>query len=118
MGDRMSEPTVYDCRREGAEPGSLRFSCNVRVLDARTGERIPNVFYLRTSPPLVGRFVTGPDGEPMVNPARLKRRVPDGRGGTRLEIYYDRLEVWEPGRRWVAVAVAGGGAVARSEGAD
>lgn len=107
---------VYDCRGGGAEPGALRFPCNVLVLDPADGGRIANVFYLDTSPARVGRFVTGPDGEPLVSPARKKRFVPDGRGGRKLEVYYDRLEVWEY-RPWVAVAADTRQVIARSDGA-
>lgn len=120
---------VYDCRPSGVEPGSIRFPCNVRILDARTGQRIANVFYLSTSPPRVGRFLVGPDGLPLVR--ATGRKIP----GTRRHVEnltwapskmapvpivpdkikeYERLEVYEP-RRWVAVAVGTGEVVAKSE---
>ena len=107
---------VYDCRRDGREPGSVGFPCNVRILDAATGERIANVFYAQTAPAKLGRFVSGPGGEPLVD-ARTRRRVPAaGPGGRRAAVEYDRLEVWEVGRRWVAVSVATGEVVEKSEG--
>lgn len=108
---------TYDCRARDREPGSTSFPCNVRILDPATGGRIPNVFYARTSPPMLGRFVTGPDGEPLADP-RTRRKVgaatPDGKG--RAAIVYDRLEVWEAGRPWVAVAADTGQVIAKSEG--
>lgn len=106
---------VYDCRKDNPEPGSIRFPCNVRVLDPADGRRIENVFYLSTGPARVGRFVVGADGEPLVSPERKRRLVDNGRGGKKLEIYYDRLEQWtfQP---WVAVAVDTGEVVAKSEG--
>lgn len=106
---------VYDCRPNPV-PGSLRFRMNVRVIDPATGERIPNVFLLDTAPARVGRFVTGPGGEPLAGPERKKRWVGDGRGGRRVEYYYDRLEVWEY-RPWVATAADTGEVIAKSEGA-
>lgn len=105
---------IYDCRRDGRDPRAESFPCNVRVLDPATGERIPNVFFLDTSPAQVGRFVTDADGNPMAGGRRKVLRA-DGRGGKRLDFEYDRLEVWEY-RPWVAVAVAGGGVVAKSGG--
>lgn len=109
-------PTVYDCRRDGRDPAGVPFPCNVRIVDPATGARIAGVFYARTSPPRLGRFVMGPAGEPLVDPkTRRKVRRPDGRGGTRVEVVYDRLEVWER-RPWVAVAADTGRAVAQSEG--
>ena len=108
--------TVYDCRKSGREPGSISFPCAVRILDPATGERLANVFYAATDPPRVGRFVLGPAGEPLVNPlSRRKVWVDNGRGGKKLEIVYDRMELWER-RRWVAVRLDGGGVVAKSEG--
>lgn len=111
---------IYDCRKDGRDPRARYFPCPVRVLCAATGDRIPNVFFLNTAPvgggPTLGRFVTDALGQPLVSPQRKRRRVPDGRGGTKLEIYYDRLEVWER-RPWVAVALEGGRVVAKSEGA-
>lgn len=111
---------VYDCRKEGREPGSIRFPCNVRIVDPVTGAPFPaTVFYLSTSPAKVGRFVVAPDGAPMVSPHRKKRWVDNGRGGKRVEFYNDRLELWEF-RPWVALRLnrdgTTGEAVARSEG--
>lgn len=110
----------YDCRKEGRDPTARAFPCAVRILCAVTGERIANVFFADTAPEgagaSLGRFVTGPDGEPMAAPQRKKRWLSDGRGGRKLDIYYDRLEVWER-RPWVAVALDGGHVVAKSEGA-
>lgn len=107
----------YDCRKEGRDPTARRFPCAVKIVCPQTGERIANVFFLDTAPlgsPSLGRFVTGPDGEPLVSPERKKRFVPDGRGGRKLECYYDRLEVWER-RPWKAVALESGEVIAKSE---
>jgi len=107
---------VYDCRPEGREPGSLHFPVAVKILDPATGERLANVFYAATDPPRVGRFVLGPDGGPLVNPlSRRKVWEDNGRGGKKIRIVYDRLEVFEF-RPWVAVRLDGGGVVAKSEG--
>lgn len=105
---------VYDCRKDGREPGSISFPCNVRIVDPATGERIPNVFYLATDPPQVGRFVVGPDGEPMADAKKRTKRFVEENGRRRLIIEYGRLEVWER-RPWVATAMSGGGVVAKSE---
>jgi len=104
---------TYDCRKEGREEGSASFPCNVRILGL-SGEKIDNVFYARTSPPLIGRFVTGPDGTPLAGPERKKRWHVKPDGSKRVEYYYDRLECWYR-IPWVAVAVDGGGIVARSD---
>lgn len=113
-------PVVYDCRKEGREPGAHYFPCNVRVLDPQTGQRIENVFLLCDSPAKVGRFIVDANGVPLVNPNRKRRFIPDGRGGKKLEIYYDRLETVEY-RPWVAVRLhtdgSTGEVVAKSEGA-
>jgi len=105
---------VFDCRKDAREPGSIGFPCCVRIIDTATGVRIPNVFYAATSGKL-GRFVTGPDGEPMAD-SRTRRRTwheePDGR--RRMEFVWDRLEVWEI-RPWAAVSVETGECVAKSE---
>lgn len=109
---------VYDCRPEGREPGSLHFPVAVKILDPATGERLANVFYAATDPPRVGRFVLGPDGGPLVNPlSRRKVWEDNGRGGRRVRIVYDRLEIWER-RRWVAVALDTGQVIAKSQGCD
>lgn len=116
MTAAATAPRVYDCRREGRDPAATSFPCGVKIVDPVTGDRIPNVFYASTSPPRLGRFVLGPDGEPLVDP-RSRRKVgrctPDGKEKAR--IVYDRLEVWEA-RPWVAVALDGGGVVEKSEG--
>lgn len=109
----------YDVRKVGRDPTARRFPCAVKIVDPATGERIANVFFLDTAPlgsPSLGRFVTGPGGEPLASPVRRKRLVDNGRGGKRLEVYYDRLEVWER-RPWVAVALDTGAVVAKSEDA-
>ena len=110
----------YDCRRDGRDPLARSFPCAVRVIDPATGQRIPNVFFLDTAPegggPALGRFVTDASGVPLVSPHRKRRMVDDGRGGKKLEIYYDRLETWER-RPWVAVALDGGQVIAESEDA-
>jgi len=109
----------YDVRKVGRDPTAGYFPCAVKIVDPATGDRIPNVFFLDTAAvgaPSLGRFVTGPGGEPLVSPVRKKRTVDNGRGGTKLEIYYDRLEVWER-RPWVAVALGTGAVVAKSEDA-
>jgi hypothetical protein len=84
----------------------------VKILNPVDGERITNVFYASTHPISIGRFVTGLDGEPLAT-NRRKRWVPNGRGGKKIEIIYDRLEVWEC-RPWVAIATDTGEVVARS----
>lgn len=104
---------TYDCRREGREEGSVSFPCNVWIVDPVSGQTIPNVFYARTSPSLIGRFVTGPDGTPLVGPERKKRWHAKPDGSRRVEYYYDRLEQWDR-IPWAAVAIDGSGVVARS----
>jgi hypothetical protein len=107
---------VYDCRPTAREAGSIGFPCSVRIIDPATGARIANVFYAGTAPAKLGRFVTGPDGEPLVDPkTRRKKWVTDPDGRRRIEIVWDRLEVWTlcP---WVAVAADTGEVVAKSEG--
>jgi hypothetical protein len=109
----------FDCRKENRDPTARLFPCAVKIIDPQTGERIANVFFLDTTPlgsPSLGRFVTGLDGETLVSPERKKRRVDNGRGGWKLEVYYERLEVWER-RSWVAVAVDTGEVIAKSEDA-
>lgn len=108
---------VYDCRKDNREPGSRLFPVRVKIVDPSTGERIPNVFYASTSPARLGRFVTGPSGEPMVD-ARSRRKVRDGenaRGYPKFKIVYDRLEVWAD-RPWKAVALDTNEVVTKSEG--
>lgn len=110
----------YDCRKDGRDPLARYFPCAVKIIDPVNGLRIPNVFFLDTKPegaePALGRFVTAADGLPLVAPQRKKRFADDGRGGKKLEVYYDRLEVWER-RPWVAVALGTGEVVAKSEDA-
>lgn len=108
---------VYDCRKEGRDPRALYFPCNVRVLDPATGARIPNVFYLSTSPARVARFAVDQNGDPLVDPKtrRKVRRTDPRTGRPRIDYTWDRLEIWEY-RPWVAVAVDGGRVVAKSEG--
>lgn len=120
----------YDCRKEDRDPLARSFPCPVRILCAATGERIPNVFFLDTSPARVGRFVAGPDGEPLArHTGRRLRGLPvhlSDVGGTVVTPAagkrvqgsvreYERLEVWED-RPWVAVALDTGETIARSEG--
>jgi len=105
---------VFDCRKDGKEIGSRSFPCSVKILNPVNGERITNVFYAATSPARIGRFVTGPDGEPLACD-RKKRWVPNGRGGQKIEFYWVRLEIWEL-RPWIAVAVDTGEVVAKSDG--
>lgn len=108
---------IYDCRREGREPGAVGFPCNVRIVDPATGERIANVFYASTAPAKLGRFVMGPGGEPMVDArTRRKKYTTDAAGRKRVEIVWDRLEVWEA-RPWKAVALDTNEVVVKSEGA-
>lgn len=108
--------SVYDCRRDNRDPSARSFPCNVRFVDPSTGDRIPNVFFAQTSPPRIGRFVTGVDGEPLVDSAsRRKVSYTGDDGRERCRIEYDRLEVWER-RPWVAVSVDGGGVIEKSEG--
>ncbi len=120
--------TIYDCRKQPV-PQSRRFPCNVRIVDARTGARIPNVFYLDTHPPQVGRFLVGPDGEPLAkatgkrvrgrpeHAARVdwapSRMAPVATTPDSLP-EYERLELFER-REWLALSVDTGEVVARSE---
>lgn len=110
----------YDCRKEGRDPLAGSFPCPVRIVCAQTGERLPNVFFADTAPlgsPSLGRFLTGPDGEPLVSPVRKKRWVKNQHGRPAIEIYHDRLDVWER-RPWRAISVATGEVVAQSEGSS
>ncbi|AMV24597.1 hypothetical protein VT84_09390 [Gemmata sp. SH-PL17] len=86
---------IYDCRKDGRDPRARYFPCPVRVINPADGERIPNVFFLDTERCQIARFIVDAKGEPLVSPQRKKRMVDDGRGGMKLEIYYDRLETWE-----------------------
>jgi|GEM_PF-6291383 len=105
---------VYDCR-PAPEPGSVRFPCNVRVLDPRDGSRVPNVFLAATGPARLGRFAADAAGQPLASPVREKRLVDDGRGGKRVEYRNARLDLYEF-RPWVAVRADTGEVVATSEG--
>lgn len=105
---------VYDCRKDGREPGSISFPCNVRIVNPANGERITNVFYASTSPARIARYILGPDGTPLVHPQQRKRWVDNGRGGKKIEIYHDRLEEWEY-RRWIALAIDTNQVIAKSE---
>ena len=123
---------TYDARPPGPsslrEAGSIRFPCAVRIVDPKTGLRIPNVFYARTNPPRIGRFLVGHNGEPLARPTG--RKV----GGKRMDlrnvndeiIYrdklvsgkmgeYERWDVYED-RSWVAISLTTGEVVASSEG--
>lgn len=121
---------VYDCRKEGREVGALSFPCAVQILDPATGIRITNVFYLSTSPAKIGRFLTGPNGEPLARATGRKIKGEkkhaeaidwaESKMPSKLIIppkvkEYERLESYE-WRPWVAIAINGGGVVARSEG--
>lgn len=122
---------TYDARPPGnfaREAGSLSFPCPVRIVDPATGQRIPNVFYARTSPPRIGRFMVGHNGEPLARPTG--RKV----GGKKMDlrtvtgeliardktvsgkmVEYERYDVFED-RAWVAVSLVTGETIARSEG--
>lgn len=89
---------IYDCRPRPVR-GSHRFTGPVKVLDAATGEHVPNCFYLDTQTHQIGRFVTDNLDRPMV--------AADGKS---------RLERWET-RPWVAVTMDGKTVVAKSGGA-
>lgn len=123
---------TYDARPPGnnsqREAGSISFPCVVRICDPVTGERIPNVFYARTNPPRVGRFLVGHNGEPLARPTgrkvggkRMDLKTVDDElierdkivSGKMLE--YERYDVYED-RAWVAVSLATGKVVAKSEG--
>ncbi len=87
---------TYDCRKSPAF-GSVKFPCPVKVLDARTNERIPEVFFLDTITGRIGRRVRGADGRLLLHPAG------------------HHVEVWEH-LRWRAVSLADGIMIAQSEG--
>jgi hypothetical protein len=107
---------TYDCRKTGQVPGAARFPGPVKIIDPATGERIPNVFFLDTSPAQVGRFITDAAGQPMVDAKsrRVISEVNSDTGRPVRRIVFDRLELWEH-RPWAALA-PDGGVVARSEG--
>lgn len=119
----------YDCRNEGRDPLARSFPCPVKILCAVTGERIANVFFLDTSPARVGRFVTGPDGQPLARyTGRKLHGLPvhlvdvqgapttrqDGKQVQGAVREYERMELFES-RPWVAVAVDTGEVIAKSE---
>lgn len=124
---------TYDARPTGnnspREAGSIRFPCAVRIVDPKTGMRIPNVFYARTNPPRIGRFLVDDAGNPLVRPTG--RKV----GGKRMDLKnvnneiiardkvvsgkmleYERWDVFEE-RAWCAISLTTGEVVASSEGA-
>lgn len=115
----------YDCRKTGRDPLAKSFPCPVKILCAASGARIPNVFFLDTDPPRVGRFVTGPDGEPLaratgrkvkglpVLKAKPGGKVTESAGLAGSVREFERLEVFEA-RPWVAVALGTGEVVAKS----
>lgn len=119
---------TYDARPTNREPGAISFPVAVRIVDPVTGQRIPNVFYARTSPPRLGRFLVGPDGEPLAQ--ATGRKV----AGRRMDLRnvrgdlivrdkavsgkmgeYLRWDVFEE-RAWIAVSLSTGEVVAASEG--
>jgi hypothetical protein len=110
------------------EPGALTFLCQVKIVDPQTGEQIPNAFYVRTSPPRIGRFLTDADGQPLaratgrkIGGKRMDLRTVDGELIARDKVVsgkmgeYERWDVFED-RAWVAVSLATGEVVAKSEG--
>lgn len=110
------------------EPAALSFPVPVKIVDPTTGAKIPNVFYARTSPPRVGRFLTDADGQPLaratgrrVRGKRMDLKTVDDQLITRDAPVtgsmgeYERWDVYED-RAWVAVSLATGEVVARSEG--
>lgn len=123
---------TYDARPPGLgsqrEAGSIRFPCAVRICDPATGERIPNVFYARTSPPRIGRFLQDQSGNPLARPTgrkvgkkRMDLKTADNQliardkvvSGKMME--YERYDIFED-RAWVAISLTTGEVVARSEG--
>lgn len=123
---------TYDARPPGnnskREAGAICFPCAVRICDPATGARIPNVFYARTHPPRLGRFLDDGEGNPLVRPTgrkvgnkRMDLRTVDGELIARDKLVtgkmgeYERWDVFEE-RAWVAVSLATGAVVAKSEG--
>lgn len=127
-------PTVYDCRKDASarEPGSIQFPCKVRIICPVTGKPITNVFYVSTSPAKVGRYLTGPDGQPLAKSTGkmvrgtiayaksidwIASKMPPKLIVPELVKEYVRLESFEA-RRWLAVAKDTGEVIAKSEGVD
>lgn len=123
---------TYDARPPGnnslREAGSISFPCAVRIVDPITGERIPDVFYARTVPPRIGRFLRDQAGNPLVRPTgrkvggkRMDLRTADNQLIARNKVVsgkmteYERWDLYED-RGWVAVSLATGAVVAKSEG--
>jgi len=123
---------TYDARPPGThsqrEAGSIGFPCAVRIVDPATGQRIPNVFYARTNPPRIGRFLVDECGNPLVRPTgrkvggkRMDLRNADNELIARDKVVsgkmneYERWDVYEE-RSWVAVSLTTGEVVAKSEG--
>jgi len=123
---------TYDARPPGPssqrEAGSIGFPCAVRICDPATGARIPNVFYARTNPPRIGRFLVGHNGEPLARPTgrkvggkRMDLRNADNELIVRDKVVsgkmdeYERWDVFED-RAWVAVSLVTGEVIAKSEG--
>lgn len=123
---------IYDARPPGThsqrEVGSINFPCAVRICDPVTGERIKDVFYARTSPPRIGRFLRDQSGNPLARPTG--RKV----GKKRMDLKtaygeiiardkevsgkmtdYERWDIFEE-RPWVAISLTTGEVVAKSEG--
>lgn len=123
---------TYDARPPGnnsqREADSIRFPCAVRIVDPVTGQRIPNVFYARTSPPRIGRFLDDGEGNPLVRPTgrkvggkRMDLRNADNEIIARDKVVsgkmneYERWDLYEE-RSWVAISLTTGEVVAKSEG--
>lgn len=123
---------IYDARPPGThsqrEAGSTSFPCAVRIMDPATGKHIKDVFYARTSPPRIGRFLRDQSGNALARPTgrkvgkkRMDLRTADGElivrdkevAGKMME--YERWDVYED-RAWVAVSLVTGEVVAKSEG--
>jgi hypothetical protein len=123
---------TYDARPDGPhtkrEPGAIQFPVPVRIVDPSTGKRIPNVFYCRTNPPQIGRFLVDADGNPLARSngrkiagKRMDLRTAYGELIAKDKVVagkmvdYERWDVFEE-RAWVAVSLATGEVVAKSEG--
>lgn len=121
---------IYDCRPDNSRaPGAVSFPVPVEFRDPATGKKIRNVFFACTNPPRIGRFMTADNGEVLVRATGRKIR------GKRMNLYtadqqliardhavrgsmaeYERLDIFED-RPWVAVSLATGAVIDRSEGA-
>lgn len=120
---------TYDARPvPNREPGAKQFPVPVRIVDPATGQRIPNVFYCRTNPPQIGRFLVDADGQPLakttgrkIGGKRMDLRTARGELIARDKVVsgkmaeYERWDVYEA-RAWVAVSLVTGETIARSEG--